>query len=166
MLTKITKTMQLSKYSSRKQESRRMELRKLNEAMQFLQKKRGKSDHIHEEWSAKRNQVNFQIIFFKYFFFIDKLQKSNYSVIHISIHPSKELCSKMAPGVTPMMMPHPCPSASKLLRPFFKSLNFFIMEKWPVSEEFHVKVESLKFLQFYLMKFDFFQSFNFDLKFL
>ena len=40
------------------------------------------------------------------------------------------------------------------------------MEKWPVSEEFHVKVESLKFQQFYLMKFDFFQSFNFDLKFL
>ena len=61
MLTKITKTMQQSKYSSRKQESRRMELRKLNEAMQFLQKKRGKSDHIHEEWATKRNQVNFLI---------------------------------------------------------------------------------------------------------
>ena len=28
------------------------------------------------------------------------------------------------------------------------------------------KIESLKFQQFYLMKFDFFQSFNFDLKFL
>merc|ERR1712051_129353 len=67
--------------------------------------------------------------------------------------------------VTPMMMPHPCPSASRLLRPFFKSHNFFIMEKWPVSEKFYVKVESLKFQQFYLMKFDFFQSFNFDLKF-
>jgi hypothetical protein len=40
------------------------------------------------------------------------------------------------------------------------------MEKWPVSEEFHVKVESLKFQQFYLMKFDFFQTFNFDLEFL
>ena len=38
------------------------------------------------------------------------------------------------------------------------------MEKWPVSEEFYVKFESLKFQQFYLMKFDFFQSFNFDLK--
>ena len=31
--------------------------------------------------------------------------------------------------VTPMMMPHPCPSASRLLRTFFKSHNFFIMEK-------------------------------------
>ena len=65
-----------------------------------------------------------------------------------------------------MMMPHPCPSASRLLRPLFKSHNFFITEKWPVSEEFYVKVESLKFQQFYLMKFDFFPSFNFDLKFL
>ena len=40
------------------------------------------------------------------------------------------------------------------------------MEKWPVSEEFYVKVESLKFQQFYLMKFDFFQNFNFDIKLL
>ena len=28
------------------------------------------------------------------------------------------------------------------------------MEKWPVSEEFYVKVESLKFQQVYLMKLD------------
>ena len=68
--------------------------------------------------------------------------------------------------VTPMMMARPCPSSSRLLSTFFKSHNFFIMEKWPVSEIFDVKVESLKFQQFYLMKFDFFQSFNFDLKFL
>ena len=27
------------------------------------------------------------------------------------------------------------------------------MEKWPVSEEFYVKVETLKFQQFYLVKF-------------
>ena len=68
--------------------------------------------------------------------------------------------------MTPMMMPRPCPSSSSLVRTLSKSHNFFIMEKWPVSEEFYVKVESLKFQQFYLMKFDFFQSFNFDLKFL
>ena len=36
------------------------------------------------------------------------------------------------------------------------------MEKWPVLAEFQVKVESLKFQQFYLMKF---LPFNFDLKF-
>ena len=40
------------------------------------------------------------------------------------------------------------------------------MEKGPVSEEFEVKVETLKFQQFYLMKLDFFQTFNFDLKLL
>ena len=48
--------------------------------------------------------------------------KPLYSVIHNSIAPSKELCSKMAlgeEGVTPMMMPHPCPSASRLLMTFF-----------------------------------------------
>ena len=50
-----------------------------------------------------------------------------------------------------MMMPHPCPSASRLLTSF---------------RGIYVKVESLKFQQFYLMKFDFFQGFNFDLKFL
>ena len=55
--------------------------------------------------------------------------------------------------VTPMMMPHPCPSASRLLRTFFKSHQFFMMEKWLVSDEFQVKVESLKFKQFYLTKF-------------
>merc|ERR1712051_613304 len=70
----------------------------------------------------------------------------------------------MAPGEVGMSLP--CPSASRLLRPFFKSHNFFIMENWPLSEEFYVKVESLKFQQFHLMKFDFFQSFNFDQKFL
>ena len=63
MLTKITKNKKQSTYSSRKQESRGMELRKLNEAMQFLQKKRGKSEHIHEEWACKRQQVNFLIFF-------------------------------------------------------------------------------------------------------
>ena len=35
-----------------------------------------------------------------------------------------------------MVIPNPCPSASRLLRTFFKSHNFFIMEKWPDSEEF------------------------------
>ena len=35
-----------------------------------------------------------------------------------------------------VLMPRPCPSASRLLRTFFKSHNFFIMEKFPVSEEF------------------------------
>ena len=60
--------------------------------------------------------------------------KVTYSVIHISIHPSKELCSKMAPGEVGVS--HPCPSACRLLRTSFKSHNFFIMEKWTVSEEF------------------------------
>ena len=32
--------------------------------------------------------------------------------------------------VTPMMMPRPCSSSSRKLRSFFKSHNFFIMEKW------------------------------------
>ena len=38
--------------------------------------------------------------------------------------------------VTPMMMPRLCPSGSRVLKTFFKSHNFFIMEKLPVSEEF------------------------------
>jgi uncharacterized Zn-finger protein len=33
------------------------------------------------------------------------LMKLNYSVIHISIHPSKELCSKMAPGEVGVSLP-------------------------------------------------------------
>ena len=74
-------------------------------------------------------------------------------VCHNFIAPSKELYSKMALGVTPMMMAHPCPSSSRFLRTFFKSHNFFIMEKWPVSEQLQVKVETLNFQQFYLMKF-------------
>ena len=67
MLTRITKNKKQSAYNSRKQESRGMELRKLNEAMQFLQKKRGKSEHIHEEWASKRNQVNFVINFILFY---------------------------------------------------------------------------------------------------
>ena len=35
----------------------------------------------------------------------------------------------------------PCPSSFRLMKTFFKSHNFFIMEKSPVSEEFQVKVE-------------------------
>ena len=31
--------------------------------------------------------------------------------------------------VTPMMMPRPCPSSSRLLKTIFKSHHFFIMEK-------------------------------------
>ena len=38
--------------------------------------------------------------------------------------------------VTPMMTPCHCPSSSRLLKPFFKSHNFFIMEKCLVSEIF------------------------------
>ena len=66
--------------------------------------------------------------------------RSGYSVTHNSIAISKELCTqvctKMALGEVDMPLPHPCPSASRLLRIFFKSHNFFIMEKLPVSEEF------------------------------
>jgi hypothetical protein len=86
-------------------------------------------------------------------------------VWHNFIPTSKELCSKMA-LVEVGVSPRPCPSSSRLLKTFFKSHNFFIMEKWPVSQQLQVKVETLKFQQFYLMKFDFFQSFNFDLKLL
>ena len=59
MLTRISKTGKASKYSERKKESRSMELRKLNEAMQFLQKKRGKSEKIHQEWKRDKKQVCF-----------------------------------------------------------------------------------------------------------
>ena len=41
-----------------------------------------------------------------------------------------------------MMMPRPCPSSSRLPKAFFKS---------QISEEFQVKVEIVKFQQFYLM---------------
>ena len=34
--------------------------------------------------------------------------------------------------VTPMMMPHPCPSGSRLLKTLFKSHNFFVRENWLV----------------------------------
>ena len=59
-----------------------------------------------------------------------------------------------------MMMPHPCPPSSRLLKPFFNSHNFFIMEKWPVSvqSKFNSKIHKVKLLKF--------QNFNFDLKFL
>ena len=57
-----------------------------------------------------------------------------YNVSHIITYPSKELCSKMDGSrrighVTPMMMPRPCPFTFRLLRSFFKSQKFFIMEK-------------------------------------
>ena len=81
-----------------------------------------------------------------------------YSVIHIFTHPSRR--------VTYIMMPRPCPSSSRLLSPFFKFHNFFIMEKWPVSEQFLVKVETLKKIRFHMVKLLKFQSFNFDLKLL
>ena len=48
-------------------------------------------------------------------------------------------------------------------------LDLIIFSYWKNDQfqrKFYVNVESLKFQQFYLMKFDFFQSFNFDLKFL
>ena len=45
-------------------------------------------------------------------------------------------------------------------------INFFIMEKWPVSEEFYVKVETLKKVKFHKVKLLKFKTFNFDIKFL
>ena len=39
-------------------------------------------------------------------------------------------------GVTPMMMSYPSPSSSRLVKPFLKSYNFFIMKKYLVSEIF------------------------------
>ena len=49
-----------------------------------------------------------------------------FSVSHNFIAPSKELCSKMALGeiVTPMIMPCPCPSVSRLLKTIFKFEKF------------------------------------------
>ena len=49
---------------------------------------------------------------------------------------------------------------------FFRSHNFFIMEKWPVSEELYVKVETLKKVRFHKVKLLKFKTFNFELKFL
>ena len=40
------------------------------------------------------------------------------------------------------------------------------MEKWPVSEEFYVKVETLKKVKFHKVKLLKFKTFNFDIKFL
>ena len=77
----------------------------------------------------------------------------------------RSVCSEVALGE--IGVSRHCPFVSKLLKTFLKSHTcFFIMEKWPVSEEFYVKVESLKFQPFfYRVKSDFFfQSFNFDLK--
>ena len=61
---------------------------------------------------------------------------SIYSVSYNFIYPSKELCSKMALGEVGLSLPwwRPCPFIYRLLKTFFKSHNFFIMEKWPVWE--------------------------------
>lgn len=40
-------------YNARKQESRRMEIRKLNEAIQYLVRKRNKSDKTMQDWKDK-----------------------------------------------------------------------------------------------------------------
>ena len=40
------------------------------------------------------------------------------------------------------------------------------MEKWPVSEEFYVKVETLKKVKFHKVKLLEFKTFNFNIKFL
>ena len=37
--------------------------------------------------------------------YIESIYLDMYSVIHISIHPSKELCSKMAPGEVGVSLP-------------------------------------------------------------
>ena len=75
---------------------------------------------------------------------ITQLGKNNcdletYSVCLNFIYPSKELCSKISLEVG-VSLPWWC-HALVLLAPgywrlFFTSHNFFIMEKWPVSEEF------------------------------
>ena len=41
----------------------------------------------------------------------------------------KTVLAEVGVSLPCMMMPHPCPSSSRLLKPFFKSHNFFIMEK-------------------------------------
>ena len=61
-------------------------------------------------------------------------KNDHYSVFHKSIAPSKELCSKMALrshyDATPLFF------QLQVTEDFFYILNFFIMEKWPVSEIF------------------------------
>ena len=64
---------------------------------------------------------------------ISKKISKNWPKIKIN-HFSSPLLGRMC--VTPMMMPRPCPSGSRLLKSFFKSHNFLIMKKWLVSEEF------------------------------
>ena len=65
------------------------------------------------------------------------------------VGPSRSRCD------TPMMMPHPCPSSSRLLKTFFESNNFFIMKKWPVSEKFRSKLKLWNFTNFTLWNFKF-----------
>ena len=65
---------------------------------------------------------------------------AQYSVIHNSIAPNKELCSKIVLGEVGVWLPWWC-HALVLPPPgnwglFFKSHNFFIMEKWPVFSAF------------------------------
>ena len=57
-----------------------------------------------------------------------------YSVIHNSIAPSKELWGKMTLGEVGMSLPWWCHAL--VFPPFLKFHNFFVMEKWPVAEEF------------------------------
>ena len=57
----------------------------------------------------------------------------NYSRVQKSIE-NCSVWSKMA--LEELGLSLPCPSGSRLLKAFFKSHNFFVMEKWPVSEEF------------------------------
>ena len=45
------------KLTERKLESRRVELRKINEAMQFLQKKRSKKEKIMQDWKKEKQQI-------------------------------------------------------------------------------------------------------------
>ena len=52
-----------------------------------------------------------------------KRESTNYSRVQKSIE-NWSVWGKMA-----MMMSRPCPSSSRLLKTFFKSHNFFIMEK-------------------------------------
>ena len=73
---------------------------------------------------------------FMYFFSNFHFFKLLYSLGCIMFGPFWSVWCKIVLGeVTPMMMPRPCPSGSRLPKSFFKSHNFFIMEKWPVSAE-------------------------------
>ena len=57
MLMKLPGKNSKKTYTERKAEARRTELRKINEAMQFLQKKRSKKEKVLQDWRNEKKQI-------------------------------------------------------------------------------------------------------------